>query len=108
MSLRYAWGISSLHYLYFGLTDSRCKQSTYSPDCNQLYYYFWSTLRTKVYEDRREVFQDVNELQERIQTDWNPVVDIGALRKVIDQFLPRLRPVVKNKGRSIKAYFSCV
>ena len=60
-----------------------------------------------MYEDRRELFQDLNELQAIIQAVWNDAVDIGALRKAIDQFLPclRLRTVVKNKERSVKAYF---
>ena len=43
----------------------------YFPDCNPLDYYIWSALRIKVYEDRRDPFQDLNELQERIQAVWN-------------------------------------
>ena len=67
--------------------------------------FFWSALETKVYQDRREPFNDLNELQECIESVWNDAVDLEVLKKAILQFRPRLEAVVKNKGNGIKQFF---
>ena len=68
-------------------------------------YFFWSIIQTKVYEGRREPFQNLEELHDRIVAVWAEAVDLPVLQKAIDQFLPRLRAVVENGGRSIKTRF---
>ena len=70
----------------------------YSPDCNPLDYIFWNELSNKVYQGCTELFRNIAELEIRI-------LDLPALQRSIDQFLPRLRAVVQNDGRSIKNIF---
>ena len=81
----------------------------YSPDCNPLYYFFLNELSNKVYQGRTELFRNIAELEIRILDVWEGVTDLPTLQRSIDQFLPRLRAVVQNDGRSIKTFFvDCV
>lgn len=76
-----------------------------SPDCNPLDYFFWNELSDKVYFGRREPFQSIEELKQRITSVWDQVTTKATLRRSINQFLPRLDAVVKCNGGSIKHLF---
>ena len=77
-----------------------------SPDCNPLDYFFWNRdVKQKVYEGRRERFQNIDELKKRIRQVWKQSYDLGTLRKAIQQFWPRLKAVVKENGSPIKSHF---
>ena len=76
-----------------------------SPDCNPLDYFFWDAVKQKVYEGRRERFQNIDELKKRIRQVWKQSYDLDTLRKAIQQFRPRLKAVVKENGGPIKSHF---
>ena len=77
-----------------------------SPDCNLLDYFFWDgDVKQKVYEGRRERFQNIDELKKRIRQVWKQSYDLDTLRKAIQQFQPRLKAVVKENGGLIKSHF---
>ena len=64
-------------------------------------------MKTKVYAGRGgQPFSIEKELQRKIRSVWNEcATDIEKIRKVIHQFVPRLKAVHEKKGRSIKMLF---
>ena len=58
-----------------------------------------------VYAGRKQPFKDVTELKCKIRSVWKKAQDINKIRAAIDQFLPRLREVVKQNGGAIQHIF---
>ena len=79
-----------------------------SPDTNPLDYYFWSKVKTKVYEGRiNQPFQNENEMIARIKAVWKDcATNIPEIRKAMKEFPDRLRAVTECNGNSIKMYFA--
>ena len=75
-------------------------------DLNPLDYYFWDTVKTKVYEGRIEPFASVEQLTRRIKYVWDDAIDEAASHKAILQFRKRLRAVVVNNGVQSNIYFA--
>ena len=67
-----------------------------SPDCNLLYYYFWSRLSAVVYEEKTR-FQNLDELKRRIRKVWKKAFNEAKLQKAISKFKSRLIAVVKKQ-----------
>lgn len=78
-----------------------------SPDVNPLDYFFWDSVKTKVYADRKgKPFTNEQELQVKIRSVWNEcATDVQTIRKAIKQFVPRLKAVEQKQGYSIKTLF---
>ena len=78
-----------------------------SPDTNPLDYWFWDAVKSKVYDGRAgRPFDSEQELKNTIKRVWSSVVsDKKTIRKVIKQFVPRLRGVARKGGYSIKLTF---
>ena len=62
-----------------------------SPDCNPLDYYFWNAVSTKVYENRREPFANLEQLKRKIKSVWPVVINMEHIQKAIMEFRPRLK-----------------
>ena len=79
-----------------------------SPDTNPLDYYFWSKVKTKVYEGRiNQPFQNENEMIARIKAVWKDcATNIPEIPKAMKEFPDRLRAVTECNGNSIKMYFA--
>ena len=76
-----------------------------SPDLNPLDYYFWEVIKTEVYKNRSEPFQNLAQLSRRIRIVWQRAINMEHVRKAIDQFRPRCQKVVECRGYPIKQYF---
>ena len=78
-----------------------------SPDSNPLDYYFWSRVKSKVYEGRmNKPFKNEEEMIRRIKSVWNECAsNITEIRKAMKEFVPRLEAVQSNDGYSIKMLF---
>lgn len=75
-----------------------------SPDCNPLDYSVWNALQEEVYSGRREPFENLRELRERIELVW-PAISQNVIRRAILQFKPRLRAVSLQNGGPIQHIF---
>ena len=77
------------------------------PDCNPLDYYFWEKVQKKVYKNRfNRTFENENALKTRIRRVWLEVSkDIEEIRKVLKEFVPRLKSVNEKDGQCIKMLF---
>ena len=77
------------------------------PDCNPLGYYFWEKIQRKVYENRfNRAFENENALKKRIRRVWLEVSrDIEEIRKVLIEFVPRLKSVNEKDEECIKMLF---
>ena len=60
----------------------------HSPDLNPLEYHVWNAIEEKVYEGRKKPFETTDQLQRRIKSAWDAAVNLGHLRKAIDEFSP--------------------
>jgi hypothetical protein len=67
-------------------------------------YCVWEVLSTLVYENRREAFASLAELQEAILRAWDRIPK-RTLTKATEQFKKRIRAVVESKGGFIKHAF---
>lgn len=78
-----------------------------SPDSNPLDYYFWSRVKSKVYEGRmNKPFKNEEEMIRRIKLVWNECAsNTTEIRKAMKEFVPRLEAVQSNDGYSIKMLF---
>jgi hypothetical protein len=78
-----------------------------SPDCNPLDFFFWDSVKCKVYEGRHNnPFANYTELKERIEEVWQEcATDLTPIRKAIKQFVPRLQAVADKDGGTIKMLF---
>ena len=72
-----------------------------SPDLNPLDYWFWNSLKNKVYEGRREPFSSIAQLKRRVKRVWDSAVNEEQLKKSILQFKKRLRAVMDAQGGPI-------
>ena len=71
-----------------------------SLDVNPLENLFWNLVKTKIYQSRAgEPFCSEEELKTKIKAVWKDcATDLKPLRKVIKQFVPRLRAVKEEQG----------
>ena len=71
-----------------------------SLDVNPLENLFWNLVKTKIYQGRAgEPFSLEEELKTKIKAVWKDCArDLKPLRKVIKQFVPRLRAVKEEQG----------
>ena len=71
---------------------------------NPLDYFFGDLEKTKVYQGRAGVsFSSEEELKTKIKAVWKDcATDLKPLRKVIKQFVPRLRAVEEKQGCCVK------
>lgn len=72
-----------------------------SPDLNPLDYWFWNSLKEKVYEGRTEPFESIEQLKRRVKRVWQSAIDDTQLKKSILQFKKRLRAVMDANGGPI-------
>ena len=78
-----------------------------SPDVNLLDYFFWDLVKTKFCQGRAgEPFSSEEELKTKIKAEWKDcATDYKPLRKAIELFVPRLRPVEEKQGYCIRMIF---
>ena len=76
-----------------------------SPDLSLLDYYFWNTVKQKVYAGKRTPFKDLDELKKKIQAVWRSCCDMEVMRKAIQQFRPWLKAVIEQEGEAIKQIY---
>ena len=68
-------------------------------------YHFWNAVETKVYEEQREPFNNVEELKPAVKRAWRVVLDMNAIRSAILHFHLRLQEVVIQQGGPIQHIF---
>ena len=75
-----------------------------SPDSNPLDYYFWSKVKTKVYEERvNQPFESEEEMISKIKSVWKEcATNLEEIRKAMKEFISRLRAVKDCSGSSKK------
>ena len=79
-----------------------------SLDTNPLDYYFWSKVKSKVYEGRiNQPFKNEEEMISRIKAVWKEcATNLTEIRKAMKEFPGRLRAVTECNGNSIKMHFA--
>ena len=77
-----------------------------SSDVNPLDYFFWDLVKPKVYQDKAgEPFSLGEELKTKKKAAWKIfATDLKPLRKVIKQFVHRLRAVEEKQLNCIKTF----
>ena len=78
--------------------------ASYSPDLNHLDYCISDILQDLVYEGRRLLFANLQDLKEAIKNKWKDII-IEAVRKSIAQWKKRLIAVRKQNGGTIQHIF---
>lgn len=81
------------------------KWPPYSPDLNVMDYFVWDSLQEKVYYGRNKPFDNLQELQARIEECW-PRVSHAAIKRAILQWRKRLQCVVSEQGGQIAHRFT--
>ena len=70
-----------------------------SPDLSPLDFYFWGTLKARVFHQFRP--SNLNELKDRVMSEMNNF-RADELRRAVDNFLKRAELVIQEEGGSIE------